>query len=182
MNQKNKSRFLLMLGIILAAAVTRIIPHAPNFTPLAAIALFGGAHFAQKKWAFIVPLGAMLVSDIVLQFMFGWGFHAQMPAVYLSFISIILLGFWLKSRRQPTRIIMSSLTASSLFFIITNFSVWATGTMYAKSLSGLIACYVAATPFFGPTMAGDLFFTSILFAAFAYSEKRFSVFRLNLSA
>ncbi|MEK6768780.1 MAG: DUF6580 family putative transport protein [Gemmatimonadota bacterium] len=86
-------RFFVLAGMILAAAASRLIPHPPNFAPIGAMALFGGACFAQKRWAFVMPLAAMFLSDLVL------GLHRLMPVVYGSFALIVCLGFWLRRRR-----------------------------------------------------------------------------------
>src|SRR5881392_1199654 len=94
----NKPRFTVLAGMILAAAASRLIPHPPNFTPLAAIALFGGANFADKRAAFLVPLGGFFVSDLAI------GFYPITPVVYGSFALIVCLGFWVRRRRTAWRI------------------------------------------------------------------------------
>src|SRR5437899_383883 len=119
-----RTRFLVLGGMILAAAASRLIPHPPNFSPITAMALLGGACFVEKRWAFVVPLAAMLVSDVLL------GFHRLMPGVYGSFALIVCLGFWLRSRRAALPIACAALAGSLLFFIVTNFGVWALGSMY----------------------------------------------------
>jgi len=165
-----------MLGILLTAALTRLIPHPPNFTPIAAIALFGGAHLERKLWAFLTPLLIMLISDIGFELLSGIGFHRQMPAVYISFAAIVCMGFGLRSRRRISRIAMTTFMASTLFFIVTNFSVWVLDALYPKNLLGLTACYTAALPFFGNQMAGDIFYTALLFGAWALAQRRFPIF------
>lgn len=159
--------FIPILGLIAALAASRLIPHLPNMTPIAAIALFGGAHFEKKYLAFIVSLGALFVSDLLL------GFHEQMLSVYLSFAMIVGLGF-LVNRQKIVSIAGASLASSTLFFVVTNFSVWMSGALYPKTISGLTTCYIAAIPFFGNTLLGDLFYTGVLFGTFALFEKRFS--------
>jgi len=86
----NKTRFIVLAGMILAAAGSRLIPHPPNFTPIAALALFGGASFVDNRAAFIVPLAGLFLSDLVL------GFYAISPVVYGSFALIVCLGFWVR--------------------------------------------------------------------------------------
>ena len=90
----NKPRFLFLAGMILLAAASRLIPHPPNFGPIAALALFGGAQFADKRLAFLVPLAAMFLSDLVL------GLHSLIPVIYGSFALIVCLGFWLRRRQN----------------------------------------------------------------------------------
>ena len=175
MRTSEKPRFWLMAGLVLGAAALRLLPHPPNFTPIAAIALFGGAHFERKRWAFAVPLAAMALSDAVLRVVFGWGFD---PVVYATFAVIVCLGFLLRNRKTaPLPVAGASLAAAMIFYLTTNFAVWAASGMYAKTLAGLITCYVAAIPFFGPTVAGDLFYSAVLFGGFAWAERRFPIFR-----
>ena len=175
MEASEKPRFWLMAGLIFGAAALRLLPHPPNFTPIGAIALFSGAHFARKRWAFAVPLLAMALSDLALRGIFGWGFD---PVVYATFALIVCLGFLLRRRKlAPLPVAGAALAASVLFFVTTNFAVWAGSGMYPKTPAGLIACYIAAIPFFGPTLAGDIFYCAILFGAFAFVERRFPIFR-----
>ena len=151
------------LLIILLAVISRLIPHPPNFTPIAALALFSGSHF-KNKFSFVIPLGAMIVSDVFL------GFHSIMFFVYLSFFLIFLIGRLLK---KPGFINLFSATIGSsiLFFVLTNFGVWLVGGFYQKNLSGLINCYWMAVPFFRNTILGDLFYTFSFFYGFSFFER-----------
>jgi len=164
-------RFLTLVGIVLAAAAMRLIPHPPNFAPIMAIALFGGAYFANKKAAFAVPLAAMYLSDLFL------GFDGSMPFVYGSFALTVCLGLMIQDRRSPLRIGSFALVGSVLFFIITNFGGWLTGHLYPKTAEGLIASYVAAVPFFRNTLLGDAMYTLVLFGGFALAQRYFSALR-----
>ena len=166
------TRFFTLVGIALAAAAMRLVPHVPNFTPIAALALFGGTYFSQKKAAFGVPLAAMYVSDIILGFFiydFGW-FHKTMPFVYGSFAMTVILGFWIRHRRSPLRIGGAALGSSVLFFSVTNFGVWIGGHLYPMTGEGLIACYVAAIPFFRNMVLGNTVYTIVLFGGFAMAQ------------
>ncbi len=168
MNFNNlSSRFWLLTIMILAAAFTRLIPHPPNFTAVGAIALFGGAYFNEKKFAFIVPMAAMLLSDLII------GFHNGMLSVYLSFIMIVGIGVFLSRNINFKNVVGASLLSSILFFVITNFQMWIQSPLYTKNISGLIACYVAAIPFFHHTVLGDLFFVGTLFGLFAILHAKF---------
>jgi hypothetical protein len=167
MNSNLSPRFLVLAGLILAAAFTRLIPHPPNFTAIGAMALFGGVYFSRKSLAFAVPLIAMFLSDIII------GFHPGMYAVYLSFILIVMIGISLSNKRKVGNIFLASVSASVLFFIITNFALWLTGTLYPKTAAGLAACFTAAIPFFHHTLLGDLFFVGILFGAFELAKVKF---------
>jgi hypothetical protein len=160
-------RFLVLTGMILIAAFSRLIPHPPNFTAVAAIALFGGAFF-DKKWnAFLIPLTAMFLTDIIL------GFHRNMMPVYLAFILIAFIGLSLRNNKKITGIFLASISASVSFFIITNFSMWLLGTLYPKTGAGLAECFIAAIPFFHYTLLGDLFYVGILFGAFELAKVKF---------
>lgn len=159
-------RPLVLTGMILAAAASRLCPHLPNFTPIAAMALFGGAHFADKRLAFGVPLLALLLSDALL------GFHAGMPAVYGGFALIVALGLGLRANRTATTVAGTALAGALLFFLITNFAVWAAGVLYPRTWAGLGECYLAAIPFFRNSLAGDLFYAAVLFGGFALAQRR----------
>jgi hypothetical protein len=147
--------------IIAFAAGLRLLPHPPNFAPIAAMALFGGVYL-NKKYALILPLLALFVSDLFL------GFYGapMMSFVYGSFFLTGCIGIFLKSHKRPAVIIASALFSSLLFYLITNFGVWFTGTMYPKTLTGLVNCYVMAIPFFRNTIIGDLIYTSVFFASY----------------
>ena len=155
--------------MVLAAAMLRLVPHYPNFTPIAAMALFGGAYFSNKKSAFIVPFAAMFLSDLII------GFHSTMWAVYLSFMLIVFIGFSLKEKKKISNIFVASISSSVLFFVITNFAVWATGTMYPMNFTGLVESYIAAVPFFHYTLLGDLFYVGIFFGAFEIAKTKLPV-------
>lgn len=158
-------RTLAMIAVILLAAASRLLPHPPNFTPIGAIALFGGAHFRERWLAFVVPLAAMVLSDLII----GW--HRLVPLVYGSFALTVVIGMWVRERKTLLPITGAAVASSVLFFALTNFGVWALGSMYPKTLAGLVAAYAAAIPFFRNTVTGDLFYAAVLFAGFALLER-----------
>ncbi|MDQ7819730.1 MAG: DUF6580 family putative transport protein [Armatimonadota bacterium] len=159
------ARVGVLLGLVLAAAASRLLPHPPNVTPVAALALFGGAHFGRLWQACAVPLGAMLLSDLVI------GLHALIPFVYGSLALAVLIGIWVGRRLTPGRVAAGAVGSSVLFFLVTNFGVWAQGALYPRTADGLLAAYVAALPFFRNTVAGDLFYAAVLFGGFALLER-----------
>ncbi len=170
MNSKLISpRFLTLAGMILVAAIIRLLPHWPNFTPIGAMALFGGAYFSKKYLAFVVPFLAMFLTDLVL------GFHATMWAVYLSFGLIVVIGMLMINKVKLSNVFLASVTASVLFFVVTNFAMWTVGGIYSPDLKGLLACYAAAIPFFHYTLLGDLFFAGIMFGAFEIAKSKLPV-------
>jgi hypothetical protein len=150
--------------LILAAALSRLLPHPDNFTPIAAMALAGGVYL-EKRFALIVPLAALVISDFFI------GFHNTILFVYGSFVLIGFMGLWLKSHKKFLPVLGTALLSSILFFIITNFGVWLTGGgwFYPRTWQGLVECYVMAIPFFRNTLAGDLVFTGVLFGLFEFS-------------
>jgi hypothetical protein len=164
MNMPMNSRILVLLSAILAAAALRLVPHPPNFTPIGAMALFGGAYLGRRWLAFAAPLGALLLSDLVLGF-----YHGQVT-VYASVALIAMLGMAALQRRSALRVGLAAIAGSILFFAITNFGMWLFSGFYPRTLAGLEACYIAAIPFFQNTVAGDLFYATLLFGGFALAE------------
>ncbi len=161
MNSKLISpRFLTLVGLVLLAAFIRLLPHYPNFTPIGAMALFGGAYFSKKYLAFLVPFAAMFLTDLIL------GFHATMWSVYLSFGLMVVIGMLMINKVKLTNVFLASISASVLFFVITNFAMWTVGGIYSSNLAGLAECYLAAVPFFHYTLLGDLFYVGLMFGIF----------------
>jgi hypothetical protein len=161
----NHNRLLVLLSAILVAAALRLLPHPPNFTPIGAMALFGGAYLGRRWLAFAAPIGALLLSDLVL------GFYHGMVTVYATVALIVLVGWVALSRVSPLRVGAAALASSILFFVVTNFGMWLFSGFYPLTAAGLAACYVAAIPFFQNTVAGDLFYSGLLFGGFALLER-----------
>ena len=167
-------RPITLTAIILATALFRLVPHWPNFTPIAALALFGAAMFERKWLGLVAPLVAMLLSDALI------GFHGSMGAVYFSFGLTWLLGVWaLSGKLTVGRIAVASVTSSTLFFLITNFAVWYGSSFYPQNIPGLIGCYISGLAFYNGTsfflngLAGDLFFSALLFGGYYLLQLRF---------
>ena len=147
---------------ILAGVILRILPHLPNFAPIAAMALFGGVYL-NKKYALLIPLIAIFLGDIFIGFYDPW----IMFSVYGSFALIGLLGLWLKKHKSLSNIIGASLFSSILFFLITNFAVWAVPhSFYPHSLQGLMQSYIMGLPFFRNTLMGDFFYVGAMFGLY----------------
>ncbi len=160
----NHSRLVIILSAIVAAAALRLVPHPSNFTPIA-MALFSGAYLGRRAIAFAAPLGALLLSDLVL------GFYPGMNFVYASVALAVLIGWALSDRRSAVRIGGAALASAILFFVVTNFGMWLFSGFYPRTLGGLAACYVAAIPFFQNSVAGDLFYSALLFGGFSLAER-----------
>jgi hypothetical protein len=179
MSSKVNTRIIAVSGIVLATAMARLLPHPPNFVPVTALALFSGAFFSSRIFRYSLPLAAMLLSDIVLEIITGYGFHTLQPVIYATFMLITFLGSGLQGKKPSIgRTAFMAFSGNLLFFLTTNFAVWATGNFYPHDLQGLTACYAAGLPFFGDGrfflngMAGDLFYTGLLFGAWHLAQRR----------
>jgi len=173
-SKKNLQKEMLPFSLIIIASIFRLIPHPPNFTPLTAIALLGGATFKNRYLAFFVPFISMFISDAII------GFHSTMWAVYFSFGLIVLIGrTYLQKQNNLIKIIIATLASSFIFYLITNFAVWLTSGMYPHTIEGLVQCYILGLPFYRATtiefflfsIIGDLIFTLSLFGAYRLAEK-----------
>lgn len=148
--------FLIVLGIL-----ARFLPHSANFSPIGALALFAG-FYLPKKWALIIPVLAMLVSDFFL----GFYEPVVMVSVYFSFILTAFLASYLPKKQSWGKIAGLSVVSAILFFVLTNFAVWAFTPWYAKNLSGFNQCFLLALPFFKNTLLGNLFYTAGFFGLY----------------
>jgi len=174
MDRKSQSFQPLAIVMTVLAALLRLAPHPPNFSPIGSVALFGGARL--KGWqAYVVPLLALAITDPIRSRMEG-GYPAYSSGtiiVYASFLISVFLGrTFLRNSNSPLRIATVVFAGSLQFFLITNFFVWFGAHMYPQTLSGLAACYLAALPFYGRTLLGDLFFSAVLFGAYALVSRR----------
>lgn len=184
---------VFILSAIIAAVLTRVLPHPWNFTPIVGIALFGAAKFQNRWLGFVAPLLAMFLSDILVNFTVqrefsgGWSYFvgANMLAVYGSFIAVAFIGRTLKKHQRTHHIILASLVSSFVFYFLSNSIAYLADPLFGpvKTFSGWYACLVAGIPFypnqygtllgsfFWNQFMGDLFFTGILFGAYAWAAK-----------
>lgn len=160
-------RFTVISATIILAAFSRLVPHWPNVTPIAAIALFGGAYYGRKYLAFLVPLAALFLSDLIL------GLHASMWAVYSGFIITVIMGLSLNGRVRPLSLLTVVISSSAVFFLLTNFGSWISSPFYSKDLPGLMLAYTAGLPFFLNSLLGDLFYSGVLFGSYYLLQQRF---------
>ncbi len=163
--------FIIAVVLILFAAFSRLLPHPMNFAPVAAIALFSGVYL-NRKYAFIIPFAALVLSDIFL------GFYTYIYWVYGTFFLVALIGLWLKSRvensnggKKAAYIFGTTLAASIIFFLVTNFGVWTSGMYYEMNFGGLIQCYTMAIPFFRNSLGGDLFYVTAMFGIYELAAR-----------
>lgn len=166
-----KRNSIIIAAIIIVAAATRLIPHPMNFAPLGALALFGSAHLGRKGIGLGVVFLAWFISDLLLNnFVYAAEgftlFTSGSVFIYGSIVLIFLIGRLLLTKVTLPRVLGGALSASIIFFILSNLGVWFTGTMYPMTFDGLIACYTAAIPFFHNTLTGDLFYSGLMFLAY----------------
>ena len=174
------TRNIVIISLMFLAALCRLVP-APeyrmwNFSPVGAIALFGGAFIADRKQAILLTLSVLFLSDVLLEIFNGTGFHSLMPWVYGSFVLITFIGRFVAKLQKGYSSVVIMMVApcltSMLFFIVTNFGVWAQGS-YGYTGIGLLECYVAAIPFHKGTILGDFFFTLVLFSSFSIAKLKY---------
>ena len=168
-----RTRLITLSIIVFSIALFRLLPHPPNVSPIAAMALFGGVYFADRRLAFLVPFAALLLSDLLI------GLHDTMLYVYAGFALTVLVGFYIRSKLSATSIATATVFSSLLFFALTNFGVWLTSGMDPATASGLIQAYVAGIPFLQNSLLGNLAFTALMFGGFALLQQRYQVLRQN---
>jgi hypothetical protein len=153
---------MLAYFLILLGAVLRVLPHPANFTPIAATALFGAVYLKDKKQALLLPLAAMIISDVFI----GFDSVQSRLVIYASFLLIGLIGLWIRNHKNIFTIVGGSLLGSTLFYLITNLVWLYPAKMYPHTWAGQIASYTNAIPFFRYTLAGDLFYVAIFFGIY----------------
>ena len=168
---------MVLIGLIFAVALSRLIPHPPNFSPVEAMALFGGAYLAKRSWAVLVPLIALFISDLVLGLMMGGEYFSYFVSagfvlVYLTIALLSVTGFGLRGKVTAWRVAGYGVAGSLLFFLVTNFGVWVGSPFYPQTASGLMAAYVAGLPFLQNGILGTVFYSLILFGGFELLKQR----------
>lgn len=157
-------------ALLVALAVgSRLVDAAPNFAAVAAVSLFAGVFFSSR-WAVLVPLLAMLISDALI----GFYDARQMAVVYAMLCLPVLLRTAVAPVGRPIamRVLSAAIMCSVAFFLFTNLAVWAFGPGYTRDLGGLVRCYTNALPFFRATLAGDLIYTAAIFGTHALVARR----------
>ncbi len=176
----NRQQYGIIIILFIAfAALSRLVPHPPNFTAVGAIALFGGAYFSSRWLAWLVPVIAVWFSDLLLNNLVYAAYYDGFVFVSTNFlftsaalILMVLLARFVLHKISAGRVIGASLSASLIFFLISNFGAWAGSVYYTKDLTGLIAAYTAGLPFFLNTLAGDLFFCAVMFGAMEWVRRK----------
>jgi hypothetical protein len=170
MQNQNQSR-LLAFGLTLLSALGRLLPHAPNVTPLGGSCLFAGSK-VPGLWAYLLPLAVMIATDPLVG-----GYSAGSPVIYACFLINVWIGRRMLRSVTPVRVGSAAFLCSLQFFVFTNLATWVTAVVshnpiYAANLSGLLTCYTLALPFWGRTLAGDLLFSGALFGIYAMLSRR----------
>lgn len=158
LTEKHGLFYLLVVFVV----VSRLLPHPMNFAPIGALGLFSGAYIANKR-AWLIPLATLFVSDLFI----GFYTPVVMLSVYISFaISAAIGRYALSQKRSILRIGSSAIASATILFVLSNFTLWTTGLYYPLTIEGLTLCFVKAIPFYGNTLAGDLFYSVVLFGTY----------------
>ncbi len=183
MEKKRKVLGFTAVAILIVAAISRLLPHPDNVTPVASMALFGGAYFSRKSLAFIIPIAALFISDFVLNNTILRGFFNSDGIIffsqymiygYIAFLLTSCIGIWFLKKISVGHVIIASLASSILFFLISNYGSY---LAYLKSENpmSLMATYVAGLPFFRSTVLGNLLFAGIMFGSYEFFQRRIMV-------
>ena len=189
MNQQVNVRWGLVAAVVIILALSRFLPHTLsfslfNFSPLGGIALFSAAYFNRKYMAYLLPMVVLWLTNLLLDNLFfaqyynGFAWFAN-PEVYFAFLLIVLMGSGLLNKRTVPRVGIAAVSASIIFFVVTNFYAWFNTDLYPKSQEGLIACYVAAIPFYWNTLASDIFYSVVLFGGFELVKRQYPMWVLS---
>ncbi len=168
-------RFYSITALIFAGALTRLLPHPANFAAVAGIALFAGAQFTDKRWAFVIPIAALLFSNLFLP-----GGGLQETPVFVCMLVATAIGILVGKNITVLNVVGGSLASSLIFYLITNLPFWYGNLgLYSNDMNGLLQSYTAALPFFRNSLIGDLFYSGACFGVFYALEKRFPVLALK---
>ena len=176
--QNEKQSRPLAFGLTLLSALGRLLPHAPNVTPVGGSCLFAGSRISGV-WAYLLPLAVMIATDPIVGHAGGaaGGYSWGSPIVYASFMINVWIGRRLLQKVTPVRVGGAAFLCSLQFFVLTNLGVWLESTLghnpiYAANLGGLMTCYMEALPFWGRTLAGDLLFSAGIFGIYELVARR----------
>ena len=161
----SKNNYWLIIAIICLAALSRLVKHPFNFTPIIAMSIFSG-YYLKKWWGVLIPLLAMVASDYFL------GFYELplMLSVYAGIACSYFLSLTILKEIKWHRVLGTSLLSSVIFFIVTNFTLWQATIWYPHTWAGLVDCFTLAVPFFRNSLAGDLIYTTIFFLAYKFAN------------
>lgn len=169
---------MLAVLLIAFAALTRLMPHAPNFTAVGAMALFGGAYLS-RKYAFVVPFLALWISDVLLNNIVYKQYYPTLTLLpttwavtYLPMLLVVGLGLLMRNEVSTKNVIFSSLASAFVFFLVSNFFVWTGSSVFPQNPVGLMLCYEAGLPFLKNQILGDLLFSGLLFGGYEFAQRK----------
>ena len=171
---RKENNFYFVIGLILIASFSRIIPHYPNFTPIVAISLFGGKYFENRTLAFFLPVFILWLSDLIINnFILDYykTFIFLYPGFYWQYFSILLISFIGRNyieKISAFKLLGVSMYSSLVFFVISNFGVFISSSIYPKDFNGLLSCYISAIPFFWGTLSSSIIYTHSLFGIYKF--------------
>jgi len=154
---------VLAFGLLILGALARFLPHTVNFSPVLAIALFGGVYLRRRE-AIWVPLALMAVTDLVL------GLHATIPFTWGSILLTSLVGFWVRQNVTAGRVLIGAVTSAVLFFVVTNFGAWL--AFYPQTREGFLSCYTLAIPFFRMTLVSTVVYATVMFGVYEFVARQ----------
>jgi hypothetical protein len=181
MINKINVRFYILAGMVLLAGLCRLVPHLHNFTPVGAMALFGGAYFSNAWKVYLSPLLALFISDIIIQGfiyngMYGFPLYEGWYWVYGTFMVIIYIGNRTIKTAKISNVLIASILAALAHWVITDFWVWYSEmnlSLYSKDLKGFILCYAMAVPYMMSFLMSTVLYSIILFGGFEWIQKRY---------
>ena len=180
MKLKINFNFFFLCSFLFIAALTRFIPHPPNFTAIGAMTLFSVAYFQSKRLSFFMPILTFWISDLALNNIIYAEYYKNFVLFgpssiwnYLSLFIISIIGYFSLKEVKVLSLLFTSVSAACIFFLLSNFGVWFSTNLYPKTVEGLINCYVAGIPFFRNTLAGNLVYGAILFGVFEYTKAKY---------
>ncbi len=171
---RKENNFYFVIGLILIASFSRIIPHYPNYTPIIAISLFGGKYFVNRTLAFFLPVFTLWLSDLIINnFILDYfkTFIFFYPGFYWQYLSVLLISFIGRNyinKISTFKLFGVSIFSSLFFFVISNFGVFISSSIYPKDFNGLLLCYTAAIPFFYGTLISSIIYTFSLFGIYKF--------------
>jgi hypothetical protein len=180
-------RFVVLLIFMIVVGSLRIMNAAEltawsNFTPIGAMAMFGGAYFSQRWKSFAFPLLTLFLGDVIIHTVIYDGLYEGRPLIYLAFSVIVLTGIILIKKVTVKNIALASLCSTLSFWLIADFAVWMGGGIdirtqlpLSRDFNGLLQCYWQGYPYMINFLLGTLFYSAIMFGLFEWMQKRFPV-------
>lgn len=175
MKHTNSITGFILLALV--AALARLIPHIPNFTPVESLTLFSTAYILRKRWAFVLSVTLLYISDFIINNTVARSFFPDhegmvwfsqyMIFTVVAMAMIVLVSSKFLRKINVGNVILSVLIASVIFFIVTNFGSWVgEKSIYTRDLNGLMTSFAAGLPFFRSSLISNLLFSAILFGGF----------------